>query len=52
LTVNLTAIVITDEKLAGEPELGRTPQAEVFPGGHGGFMTHPAEFARSLEELL
>jgi pimeloyl-ACP methyl ester carboxylesterase len=27
-------------------------EAEVFPGGHGGFMTHPAEFARRLEEVL
>jgi pimeloyl-ACP methyl ester carboxylesterase len=27
-------------------------EAEVFPGGHGGFMTHPVEFARKLEELL
>jgi pimeloyl-ACP methyl ester carboxylesterase len=27
-------------------------EAEVFPGGHGGFMTHPAEFARRLQEVL
>jgi hypothetical protein len=27
-------------------------EAEVFPGGHGGFMTHPAEFARRLREVL
>lgn len=27
-------------------------EAEVFPGGHGGFMTHPAEFASRLREVL
>jgi pimeloyl-ACP methyl ester carboxylesterase len=27
-------------------------EAEVFPGGHGGFMSHPAEFAHRLEEVL
>lgn len=27
-------------------------EAEVFPGGHGGFMTHPAEFARTLRQVL
>ena len=26
--------------------------AEIFPGGHGGFMTHPAEFAAKLSEVL
>jgi hypothetical protein len=27
-------------------------EAAVFPGGHGGFMSHPAEFARRLREVL
>jgi pimeloyl-ACP methyl ester carboxylesterase len=27
-------------------------EAEVFPGGHGGFMSHPAEFARKLQEIF
>lgn len=27
-------------------------EAEVFPGGHGGFMSHPAEFAARLHEVL
>lgn len=27
-------------------------KAEVFPGGHGGFMTHSAEFAAKLREVL
>jgi pimeloyl-ACP methyl ester carboxylesterase len=27
-------------------------EAEVFPGGHGGFMSHPEEFARRLGEIL
>jgi pimeloyl-ACP methyl ester carboxylesterase len=27
-------------------------EAAVFPGGHGGFMTHPAEFANRLREVL
>lgn len=26
--------------------------AEVFPGGHGGFMTHPVEFASRLRDVL
>jgi pimeloyl-ACP methyl ester carboxylesterase len=26
--------------------------AEVFPGGHGGFMSHPAEFASRLRKVL
>ena len=27
-------------------------KAEIFPGGHGGFMTHPSEFASRLPEVL
>ena len=27
-------------------------EAEVFPGGYGGFMTHLAEFARQLRAIL
>ncbi len=27
-------------------------KAAVFPGGHGGFMSHPAEFANRLREVL
>jgi pimeloyl-ACP methyl ester carboxylesterase len=27
-------------------------EAAVFPGGHGGFMSHPAEFAKRLREVL
>ncbi len=26
--------------------------AAVFPGGHGGFMSHPADFANRLREVL
>jgi hypothetical protein len=27
-------------------------QVEEFPGGHGGFVTHPRAFAKRLHEVL
>ncbi len=27
-------------------------EAVVFPGGHGGFISHPAEFAARLRQVL
>ena len=35
----------------GLAKIHRT-EAAVFPGGHGGFMSHPAEFARTLPTVL